>query len=1208
MGLGPSTVLGVIYGVTSGAADPVLVYTKHERANQGDSISGATVGAGVLTGSPYTISNLTNGTEYEVQVQAMNTLTEFGEWSMSQFVTPVAPALPAIDAPSLPSLSSTTSTSVSFAWTAVTGAEKYGVQLRTGTGAWDGPHEVLTGTSYTAATLSPDTRYEFQVAAYGDGTTRRAAWGDWSPSLEADTAVDPTPQTCVTDLGSIEGASYGSADGEWTADCDSTHRTGKYAKFFTFEIPAEAEVTIELVGSEDPFLFLLEGSGTSGSILKKNDDSRDSTLGWTNSRIVRTLAAGTYTAEATTFNNNTTGTFNLAVDNELYEPTEPTNVDATGDDGEIVVAWNPPARNGGEPVTDYRVQYGTASNGSAWTPTGWQSTFLAHTKTITGLDNGITYYVAVQARNDIDPADGDGALSEPVTAVPVAQGAPGAPSNVELIVRDREIEVDWDPPQSDGGLSVSGHQFRYRVHGTQSWTETAEYTNGTRAGRSVSPTIPLADRVIDGLTNGTSYDVEVRVRNANGYGTWTEQQPVSATPAAATIAIESIEDASLGAGGSTVFSVRAENLSATVDYTIRLSTSATGGDAGVLKFNSCAPDAPDAIDFSIGTNASAVTIRGALTVFGCAAGGDDLTATLSGGTGTSPTATRAITVAETAFPTLMDPTASFAADGVTVDVEFTLPQDGLFYRLTLYRYVSDASRAVIARHSPVFGDTTHSFFIGRGPDSSRNYFVGLTACRDAYPDNRRCGERADSGYAPFSTAARIVLTQPDATTISAGSSTKFSARTSNLSPNQEYRLTLESSDGDIISMQPCGTPAVPRVEDIAMGRLGFSLEDVPANACDTGNDSAQVTAKLEVEGIEIATATGASITSAPVPVPTGLRANGDSAPSGAQFVVKWNSAGSEFDYEFKYGRACVTEIGGNKLTLAVCDTSDSQWHSPTLVSDNELILTGGGISDYVQLNGNYEMQVRSRLGGFVSDWSEHAFVRVTRLIPENPVLSSISFYGHQTDHDYFYRLCTNTFPAGTDTGAWTDYIVNGIAQWEQYVNWEIVSDGTTRNILTTTRDPNSNECGDYVTQNEASVDNPPLLNYDYSEVRFANRDEMAARCNATGDQPACAPLSSIEHYLLLIAQQPVGAIPEDVDILFDELKSDWAAIQSGDGTTCTRLRQIAAHEAGHAFGVRLDHTRMASSVMRSTTPTNHCRPQPFDILAFMAVYQSSDPE
>ena len=136
---------------------------------------------------------------------------------------------------------------------------------------------------------------------------------DWSPSLEADTAVDPTPQTCVTDLGSIEGASYGSADGEWTADCDSTHRTGRYAKFFTFEIPAEAEVTIELVGSEDPFLFLLEGSGTSGRILKKNDDSRDSTLGWTNSRIVRTLAAGTYTAEATTYGSMRTGDFTLRI-------------------------------------------------------------------------------------------------------------------------------------------------------------------------------------------------------------------------------------------------------------------------------------------------------------------------------------------------------------------------------------------------------------------------------------------------------------------------------------------------------------------------------------------------------------------------------------------------------------------------------------------------------------------------------------------------------------------------------------------------------------------------------------------------------------------------------------------------------------------------------------------------------------------------------
>jgi len=51
---------------------------------------------------------------------------------------------------------------------------------------------------------------------------------------------------------------------------------------------------------------------------------------------------------------------------------------------------------------------------------------------------------------------------------------------------------------------------------------------------------------------------------------------------------------------------------------------------------------------------------------------------------------------------------------------------------------------------------------------------------------------------------------------------------------------------------------------------------------------------------------------------------------------------------------------------------------------------------------------------------------------------------------------------------------------------------------------------------------------------------------------------------------------------------------------CTRLFQVAMHEAGHALGLD-DHTNSAS-LMSSSAP--YCFPTDYDILAIKAIYQS----
>ena len=127
---------------------------------------------------------------------------------------------------------------------------------------------------------------------------------------------------CTTALGSISGTSTN--EGSWTDECVSSNRRGtRYARYFTFELATAAELTIELVSEIDPYLYLMAGAGTSGTELAKNDDSRDDDLGRYNSRIVYDAAAGTYTAEATTYSSKRTGDFTIRIDAALKLPSAP---------------------------------------------------------------------------------------------------------------------------------------------------------------------------------------------------------------------------------------------------------------------------------------------------------------------------------------------------------------------------------------------------------------------------------------------------------------------------------------------------------------------------------------------------------------------------------------------------------------------------------------------------------------------------------------------------------------------------------------------------------------------------------------------------------------------------------------------------------------------------------------------------------------------
>ena len=82
--------------------------------------------------------------------------------------------------------------------------------------------------------------------------------------------------------------------GAWVGGCDSVNVPGRDAVYYVFTLPEETEVQIDLESVLDSMIYLLSGSGDSGSVLHIDDNGGRGR----NARLLVTLAAGEYTVEA----------------------------------------------------------------------------------------------------------------------------------------------------------------------------------------------------------------------------------------------------------------------------------------------------------------------------------------------------------------------------------------------------------------------------------------------------------------------------------------------------------------------------------------------------------------------------------------------------------------------------------------------------------------------------------------------------------------------------------------------------------------------------------------------------------------------------------------------------------------------------------------------------------------------------------------------
>ena len=260
------------------------------------------------TATSYIIAGLSPTTSYDVQVRGVIGSVK-GAWSSSATASTIANQPPTASASASPTRVEG-GASVTLDGTA--GDPDVGDTL---TYEWtsDGG-----GSFADAAAL--DTTWTAPGATASDRTVTLTLTTTDEDGLAATATVDVTvaaasASSCVTDLGAL--TSVVTRNGSWASGCPSTNRVRAQARFYSFTLAQEKEVTIDLVSTdsppENPYLYLLRGPTRSGRIVDRNNDIGGYPHYDSNSRIARTLSAGTYTVEATTYLGDKVGNFTVTI-------------------------------------------------------------------------------------------------------------------------------------------------------------------------------------------------------------------------------------------------------------------------------------------------------------------------------------------------------------------------------------------------------------------------------------------------------------------------------------------------------------------------------------------------------------------------------------------------------------------------------------------------------------------------------------------------------------------------------------------------------------------------------------------------------------------------------------------------------------------------------------------------------------------------------
>ena len=427
-----------------------------------------TVTGGATTTS--SITSLTNGKDYTVRVLA-TAVTVDGPPSSTVTTTPAkvpsAPAKPTVKA-------GNTQLAVTWAAPADNGSKisGYKVQWKTSGQHYDNTRQkTVTGATAnrTEVTgLTNSTAYTVRVAAFN-------AQGDssWSPSSDAG-----TPATGVVPDAPPLDVAPGNAQltATWTVPADNGTSISGYKLQWRSGIDEYGadgrEHTINAANTTSYTITQLPNATTYGVRLLAISSAGDSA--W--STIFRTVGT----------------------------PSKPV-VTVTPGNETLQVSWTTPSNNGAS-ITNYVIDVSRYNTSQYFWESVWNQAgnYSNNTVTATGLTNGSTYRVRVDAANSRGRGPGSDYLFATAGST---DAAPDAPTGLKLTRgTTSQLAASWTAPSANGS-TISSYSLQWKS-GSESFSTTRQ---ADVAGTS---------RNITGLTDGTTYSVRVRANSSLGASDW----------------------------------------------------------------------------------------------------------------------------------------------------------------------------------------------------------------------------------------------------------------------------------------------------------------------------------------------------------------------------------------------------------------------------------------------------------------------------------------------------------------------------------------------------------------------------------------------------------------------------------------------------------------------------------------------------------------
>ena len=416
------------------------------------------------------LTGLTNGTTYEVQVTATNSIGTSPSSPIGSG-TPVA-AVPAGGA-TMALRATAGDTEVDLDWLEPHNGgdpiSEYRIQWREHTQAYTTGRQITaTTTTATVTGLTNGTEYFFQVIPVnGQGAGPASNEASATPEVS-------TPDEAIPDRAAAPTGTAGQGEILWFVNPPSDN--GAEITSYDFRFRAEGTPTWTTRTISAP--VRTETGLTNGTTYEAQFRARNS---------VGTAADWSPSGTATPV---------------AEVPDRVAFVGLVNSASGMIAAWGEPEANG-TPVTGYEVEWDDDSGfGSSDT-----ANVSGTSRTITGLSEGTTYYVRVRARS----AAGNGPWS-PASSLSFDDGRnrPGQPPAApvgDTDIPERGIRWTWGIPR-DNGARITGFDLQWREI-TDPWSGNIESASGT-------------SYVLTGITPGTTYEARVRAVNSEGSGGWSE--------------------------------------------------------------------------------------------------------------------------------------------------------------------------------------------------------------------------------------------------------------------------------------------------------------------------------------------------------------------------------------------------------------------------------------------------------------------------------------------------------------------------------------------------------------------------------------------------------------------------------------------------------------------------------------------------------------